>query len=195
MPSSSATFCAATQNKRLQPRAEFRARTHQNTTPPPHALPHHSRLIGKGELAASFKNLQYFLCQLVPELQFAQDPPKIISGWTGRHNFYFSNLLIFQHSDSLLADRPAVQCWTCGCVETTHNQVNQSKPSYPSLNQVNQTKPKSQAYANHGNHGDHLHSRKPWKHSNNRKSLAYDTLQLMHSLKNSKPRILNLQDQ
>ena len=79
-------------------------------------------------------------------------------------------VLILKHSDSLLADQPAVQCWTSGCVETTHNQVNQSKPSYPSLNQVNQTKPKSQAYANHGNHGDHLHSRKPWKHSNNRKS-------------------------
>ena len=79
-------------------------------------------------------------------------------------------VLILKHSDSLLADQPAVQCWTSGCVETAHNQVNQSKPSYPSLNQVNQTKPKSQAYANHGNHGDHLHSRKPWKHSNNRKS-------------------------
>ena len=76
-------------------------------------------------------------------------------------------VLILKHSDSLLADQPAVQCWTSGCVEIAHNQVNQSKPSYPSLNQVNQIKPKSQANANHG---DHLHSRKPWKHSNNRKS-------------------------
>ena len=50
----------------------------------------------------------------------------------------FPIFLIFQHSDSLLADRPTVQCWTSGCVETTHNQVNQSKPSH---NQVNQGKP------------------------------------------------------
>ena len=42
----------------------------------------------------------------------------------------FPMLLTFQHSDSLLEDlRPAVQCWTSGCVETTHNQINQTKPS------------------------------------------------------------------
>ena len=33
LPPVPATFCAATQSKRLQPRAEFRARTHQNRTP------------------------------------------------------------------------------------------------------------------------------------------------------------------
>ena len=38
LPPVPATFCAATQNKRLQPRAEFRARTHQNTTPLHHVV-------------------------------------------------------------------------------------------------------------------------------------------------------------
>ena len=38
LPPVPATFCAATQNKRLQPRAEFRARTHQITTPPHHVV-------------------------------------------------------------------------------------------------------------------------------------------------------------
>ena len=38
LPPVPATFCAATPNKRLQPRAEFRARTHQNTTPLHHVV-------------------------------------------------------------------------------------------------------------------------------------------------------------
>ena len=36
---------------------------------------------------------------------------------------------VFPYSDSLLADRRAVQCGTAGCVKTTDNQVDQSTPS------------------------------------------------------------------
>ena len=42
--------------------------------------------------------------------------------------FKFSHF-VFPYSDSLLADRRAVQCGTTGCVKTSDNQVNQSKPS------------------------------------------------------------------
>ena len=42
--------------------------------------------------------------------------------------FKFSHF-VFPYSDSLLADRRAVQCGTAGCVKTSDNQVDQSKPS------------------------------------------------------------------
>ena len=52
LPPVPATFCAATQNKRLQPRAEFRARTHQNTTPLHHVVIQNLQL--------SFTNMKSF---------------------------------------------------------------------------------------------------------------------------------------